>query len=95
VSADFKTLARFLSLETLPILRVVQMNRMRDNIRAGIDLGIPAGEAYAMAAEDFATPAEKLAEACLIDGIAWLAVQDKNEVREQLLANGWPYRRGR
>jgi hypothetical protein len=87
MSASFQTLARHLSIKTLPFLKLAQLARMAENIKAGLELGIPVDESYAMAAEDFATPAEKMAEASLAEGLVWLAAQDKGEIRELMIAN--------
>ncbi|MDR1476595.1 MAG: hypothetical protein LBI17_00510 [Rickettsiales bacterium] len=82
----YPQLRQFLSLQTLPVLRLIQLMRFKSNVEAGDELGFPHEESVRMAVEDFATPAEFFAIAELASGIAWLAGQDGNEVLDAMLA---------
>ncbi|MDR1071471.1 MAG: hypothetical protein LBL21_02420 [Rickettsiales bacterium] len=86
---DFTTLCRTLSLKTLPVLRGIQFARFRENVEAGLSIGLSREESWQLAIEDFRTSEEKAAELMLTDGLRWLATQDIREIRETMYINGW------
>jgi hypothetical protein len=68
---EYLLLRNTLTLKNMPNLRAAQLERARENVAAGLELGLGAEESVRMAMEDFETPAEKLAAAELGWNAAW------------------------
>jgi hypothetical protein len=87
--AEYLALRKFLSIKTLPLLQAAQIMRAQENIAAGLELGLTYDQSARMAAEDFATPAEKLAVAELADNVRWLYSQDPHDILMQMAISGF------
>jgi hypothetical protein len=73
---QYQFLRSFLTHKNLPMLYAYLSGRMRENIGAGLDLGLSYEESYRMAAEDFFSLPAKMALVELENNDKWFMTLD-------------------